>query len=290
MTSTIHSVEDGLPTAADVAAYRDHGFWLSGIVLPGDVLDAAERGMQRFYAGERDRPGPAGIESEGWHPEHGNVLRKNDYASLRIDELAALVAFPAIGAIAARLSGAAGVRLWHDQLLYKPVDEPGPPANVGWHTDRQYWESCTSQEMLTAWVPFHDVDARAGSITFVDASHRWETTGLDFFESDIERQEAELAAAGRTLVKVPAVLERGRVSFHNCRTIHGSGPNHGAQPRRSMAIHLQPADNRHQRHALGDGTLAEHRNDSLCRRAGDGPDYTDPALFPVLWTGASEGH
>jgi phytanoyl-CoA dioxygenase PhyH len=285
MTSTIHSAEHGLPTADDVAAYREHGFWLSGIVLPDDVLDAAERGMQRFYAGERDRPGPAGIEREGWHPEHGDGLRKNDYSSLRVDELAALVAFPAIGAIAARLSGAAGIRLWHDQLLYKPVDNEQLPANVGWHTDRQYWETCTSQEMLTAWVPFHDVDARSGSITFIDGSHRWETTGLDFFESDLDRQEAGLAAAGRTVVKVPAVLERGRVSFHNCRTVHGSGPNRGAQPRRSLAIHLQPIDNRHQRHALPDGTVAEHRNDSLCRRAADGssPDYTDPALFPVLW-------
>ena len=50
------------------------------IVLPGEVLDAAQRGMQRFYAGARDRPGPAGVEGDGWRPEHGDGLRKNDYA------------------------------------------------------------------------------------------------------------------------------------------------------------------------------------------------------------------
>lgn len=285
MNNIAHHLHDLLPTQTDVAAYRRHGFWLSDMVLPGEVLDAAERGMQRFYAGDRDRSGPAGVERDGWRPEHGDVLRKNDYASLRMNELAALVAHPAIGAIATRLSDAAGVRLWHDQLLFKPVDAPDRPANVGWHTDRQYWQTCTSQDMLTAWVPFHDVDERSGSITFIDASHRVKTTGLDFFASDLERQEANLASAGLPVVKVPGVLKRGQVSFHHCRTIHGSGPNRSATARRSLAIHLQPTHNRYQRHSLLDGTLAHHRNDDLCRRAGGGtPDYTDSALFPLLWS------
>ncbi len=269
-------LQDGLPTDADVVVYRERGFFLSGLVLPSEVLDAAERGMARFYAGERDRRGPASVEDNGWRPEHGNGLRKNDYASLRIDELAQLVSHPAIGAIAARLSGAAGIRLWHDQLLVKPVDLPDRAANVGWHTDRQYWQTCSSEDMLTAWVPFHDVDETGGSITFVDGSHHWNTTGGDFFEHDLDRQEAALVAAGRTVVKVPASLRRGQISFHHCRTIHGSGPNRSAQPRRSLAIHLQPSDNSYRPHAL-----AHHRNDDLCRRANDGtPDYTDPSRSP----------
>ncbi|MGB6581452.1 MAG: phytanoyl-CoA dioxygenase family protein [Streptosporangiaceae bacterium] len=281
ITPRLHHV---LPTEADVAAYREHGFWLSGIVLPPEILGAAERGMKRFYAGERDRPGPPGLEGDGWRPENGDVLRKNDYASLRVDELSALVAYPAIGAIAARLSGATGIRLWHDQLLFKPAGAPDRSANVGWHTDRQYWQTCSSEDMLTAWVPFHDVDERSGSITFIDSSHLWDTAGLDFFASDLERQETALTAAGHTVVKSPAVLKRGQVSFHHNRTIHGSGPNQSTAPRRSLAIHLQPSSNRYRHHTLPDGTAAHHRNDDLCRRGSDAaPDYTDPALFPVLW-------
>lgn len=273
-----------LPTADDVASFREHGFWLSDVVLGDDVLDAADQGMRRFYAGERDRPGPGLVELEGWHPEHGEGLRKNDYASLRVDELARLVSSPAIGAIAGILSDSLGIRLWHDQLLFKPVDIPGVPANVGWHTDRQYWQTCSSEDMLTAWVPFHDVDESSGSITFMDGSHRWDTLGLDFHEGDLAGQEAVLAAAGHEIVKVPAVLKRGQISFHHCRTVHGSGANHSPGPRRSLAIHLQPDSNRYRAYRHADGTFAEHRNDDLCRRAEDGtPDYTDPALFPVLW-------
>jgi hypothetical protein len=47
-------------------------------VIPEDLLDGAERGMARFYAGERDAAGYESVESDGWQQEHGDVLRKND--------------------------------------------------------------------------------------------------------------------------------------------------------------------------------------------------------------------
>ena len=111
--------------AEDIAFYQEHGYWISPVIVPPDVLDAAERGMERFYADDHDHVLPDIQATRGWRPEHGDVLRKNDYASLRVDELAALVHHPAIAGAAAALSGADGIRLWHDQLLYKP---PGGSA------------------------------------------------------------------------------------------------------------------------------------------------------------------
>jgi ectoine hydroxylase-related dioxygenase (phytanoyl-CoA dioxygenase family) len=216
-------------------------------------------------------------------PADGEVLRKNDYASLRVRELARLVSYPLIGATAAALSGASGIRLWHDQLLYKPVDGPGVPANVGWHTDRQYWRSCTSTEMLTAWVGFHDVDEDGGSVSFLAGSHRWDVTGLDFFSQDLTGPAARLTERGFRPDIRPTRMRRGQVSFHHCRTVHGSGPNHGSAPRRSIAIHLQPADNRFADLLTPDGTPARHANDELVRHVDGRPDYTDPAVCPRLW-------
>ena len=61
-------------------------------------------------------------------------------------------------------------------LLYKPVEPPnGKPANVGWHTDRGYWKTCTSANMLTAWIPFHDCDERMGTITMIEGELNVET-------------------------------------------------------------------------------------------------------------------
>ena len=108
------------------------------------------------------------------------------------------------------LSGADGVRLWHDQLLYKPVDAAGTPAVVGWHTDRQYWMTCDSEEMLTAWVGFHDVDETRGSVSFLAGSHRWDVTGLDFFSSDLAELEARIVRQGYTVDPRPARMRRAR--------------------------------------------------------------------------------
>ena len=283
---TTPPLDDLLPTDEQVAAYRRDGFHVTGPVLPPEVLDEAERGMARFYAGDHDAPfpGTTPYDSYDWQPGHGDVIRKNDYTSLQVREIAALTRHPVIGAIAARLSGAAEVRLWHDQLLYKPAGLDSAAGNVGWHTDRQYWSTCSSAQMLTAWVPFHDCDARVGGVTFVRGSHLWEQGRLDFWNTDLDALEAQFASEGRPVEKVTPVLPRGSLTFHHCRTIHGSGPNLARHPRRSVAVHLQPGDN----HWVGappleDGTPQDHRNDHLVRRAGDVPDYRDPRICPRVW-------
>jgi ectoine hydroxylase-related dioxygenase (phytanoyl-CoA dioxygenase family) len=235
-------------------------------VLPAP--DDAARGQERLYAGDLDRRIPE-REGLGWQPSHGDdVLRKNDFASRLVDELDALVRHPAIGAAAATLAGTGEIRLWHDQLLHKPPDEAG--AVVGWHTDRQYWGTCSSVTMLTAWVPFHDVDEETGTLELLDGSHRWsgDAHGLDFFGSDLETQEAGL---GRPVAKAPARMKKGQVSFHDCRTIHGSGPNRSGAPRRALAIHLQTGDNR---------WTGEQGHDLVGLTGGD---FSDPFWCPRLY-------
>ena len=268
-----------LPSPDDVASYIQHGFWISPVIIPDEVLDAADHGMQRYYAGDLDS---TGVHPSAWAPSPGPGLRKDDYASFCVDELAQLVRYPMIGATAAALSGVEGIRLWHDQLLYKPIDRADLQANVGWHTDRQYWMCCSSTEMLTAWVAFHDVCPEGGSVGFFDGSHRWDITGLDFFSQDMSGLEESARDQGFEATIVPTSMKRGQVSFHHCRTVHGSGPNRGIEPRRSIAIHLQPADNT----ALvaPDGTIAAHRNTELARQIDGKPDFGDERYFPLLWS------
>jgi ectoine hydroxylase-related dioxygenase (phytanoyl-CoA dioxygenase family) len=284
MTTTDLPPQVRLPTSDDLAAYQRDGFLVVRAIVPAAVLDAAGHGMRRFYAGDTDAafPGRTRYDHYDWSPAHGAGLRKNDYASRMVRELARLVEWPGIAAFAAALAGADGIRLWHDQLLYKPPGLDDGSGNVGWHTDRQYWRTCSSEQMLTCWVPFHDCDERTGGVSFVAGSHRWpQRRGLDFFTGDLTAQEALLEAAGGPVRKVVPVLRRGDVTFHHCRTVHGSGPNLSDRPRRSVAIHLQPTDNAWTLDA--DGQVAYHRNDELVRRVDGHPDYADPAICPPLW-------
>jgi hypothetical protein len=48
-----------------------------------------------------------------------------------------------------------------------PVRPPNPaePSNlVPWHVDKHYWQTTTSDRMLTAFIPFHDCDEHMGTI------------------------------------------------------------------------------------------------------------------------------
>jgi hypothetical protein len=279
-----------LPSAVDLAFYREHGWWISPVLFTAGELAAAQDSADHYYAGERDQPWPGQVEMDcGWKPEHGPGLRKNDYATLQMNGLAAVMRKPLLGATAAILAEADSVRLWHDQLLYKP----GDPAearqdHVGWHTDRGYWRVCSSDRMLTAWIPFHDCPEEMGTITMIDGSHRWpdNTTRLNFFDPDLDKLEREFNSGGQPVVKVPMVLAQGQVSFHSCLTIHGSSRNRTARPRRSLAVHVQDADNHWQRWVRPDGSIAGHGNDTFARARPDGtPDFADPGMFPTLWAG-----
>ncbi|HXW80837.1 MAG TPA: phytanoyl-CoA dioxygenase family protein [Acidimicrobiales bacterium] len=279
----------GLVTESDVEFYEQHGYWISPSIIAADVLDAAERGMERFYARDVDhllawdrRTDIDSIPPEryshwGWRPAHGDVMRKNDYTSLRVDELGGLAHFPPVAACAARLSGSGQLRLWHDQLLYKPVDTGNNFANVKWHTDRFYWKTCSSEEMLTAWIPFADVAERDGPMCVLDGSHRWSD------EVDIDWSSAPFSVIDDVVGQyhaelVPICLKRGQASFHHCKTIHGSGPNRGQAPRRSFVVHFQPSTN----HYVERGY--HHANDDLVGMSADGtPDYADPEISPQLY-------
>ncbi len=279
-----------LPSAADIAFYREHGWWISPRIYTASELAAAEAAADRYYQGERDLPWPGQVELDcGWKPEHGPGLRKNDYATLQMRDLAAIMRKPLLGATAALLAEVDGVRLWHDQLLYKPGD-PGETRsdNVGWHTDRGYWRVCSSDRLLTAWIPFHDCPEEMGTITMIDGSHRWpdNTTSLNFFDPDLDKLESAFDTGGNPVVKVPMVLGLGQVSFHSCFTIHGSSRNRSSRPRRSLAVHCQDAENHWQRWVHQDGSVAGHGNDLFARARADGsPDFADPAMFPTLWAG-----
>jgi ectoine hydroxylase-related dioxygenase (phytanoyl-CoA dioxygenase family) len=274
---------------ADVEFYREHGYWVAPRLVPDEVLDAAERGMRRVYAEDVDhvlswdrRTNLDDIPRDkyshwGWRPSYGDTMRKNDYMSLRVDELAQLARYPVIAACAARLCGAAKLRLWHDQLLYKPVDTGSNIAYVKWHTDRYYWQTCSNEDMLTAWIPFADVGEDDGAMCVVEGSQDWsDELTIEWNSAPFSVIHEIISDRGANLV--PIALKRGQVSFHHCKVVHGSGANRGAAPRRSLVIHFQPSTNRYVERGY------HHPSDELVRRTPAGaPDYSDPDVCPQLY-------
>ena len=286
MRSLTAHEESLLPTDEDIRSYHERGYWISPVVLSDEVLDDALHGVERHYAGERDAHLPLSGGYLDWSPEQREVLRLNDYVSMQNDELRDVVFQVVISAIAARLAGTTEIRLFHDQLVSKPAGQNVQEANIGWHVDAAYWQTCTSRSMLTAWVPFQDVTEEMGPITFIEGSHKWPDTEWmkTFNDRDLEKLEQSFTATGQTMKKVPVPMKRGQVSFHHCLTIHGGLPNRSATDRIALAIHLQDEANRYCRHVDENGKATLHINDLLCRKDADGsPDYSDPEVCPILW-------
>jgi len=274
-----------LPDAGAVAFFREHGWWVSPVCIDEDLLDDAGYGAERFYLGERDWPLPINIGTD-WKPENGVRLRTGDYLSLQVEEFRSLIHDPLIPAMAARLAGTLEIRLFHDQLLCKEPSDPGSETAIGWHTDKSYWRTCTSSNMLTAWIPLQDCTAGMGSLAVFDGSHRWPHHDdlPNFSQRELGPIERMLEERHGTVEPVVLELERGQVSFHHCRTIHGSRPNTSGHARLACAIHYQDGENRYNNTPLPDGRKATHINDLLCRRGSDQlPDYSDPGICPRLW-------
>ena len=219
------------------ATYAERGHWVSPVLFDAGDVERFRAATARVVDGDYrgDRPPTLCLPLA---PTDG-VLRKIDNAWWADPDLAWLATHPTLGAIAAALMACDGVRLWQDQLLYKP---PGGPAKttIGWHQDWASWDTVASHEaFVTAWVAFDDVDDDNGAMQMIPGSHRLGLVpdGSNFFSTDRDAQLDALAVHG---IGAPTsvVMRAGQVSFHHPLTFHGSGPNTSQRLRRSLAVHF----------------------------------------------------
>lgn len=273
-----------LPSDRDVDLYRERGWYRSPRIVPDGLINTALLGVERHFSGERDWSLPTTSGFSDWKPGDEG-LRSAEVIALRNRQLRELVSFPLLASIAARLSGSQQIRYFADTLIYKPPEDPNSVSVVGWHTDRAYWQTCTSEDMLTAWIPFQDTPAEMGPVMYVEGSHRWQgTDSMRTFRAQDLSQLQALFSEHLPIVKRPMTLQRGEVSFHHSRLLHGSEPNRSGAPRIALALHLQPMENRYRVHRNEQGVPWHIFNDDLARKLADGtPDYADPAVFPLLW-------
>jgi hypothetical protein len=285
-----------LPSAADVQWYAEHGWYLTKKLLTDHEVDTIVAATERFYAGERDRALPLAPPNLAyWTQADGPVQRHNDYIHYEHDVIGDILRKPLIGAVAAMLAQAEEIRIFQTTLIYKPPRPDEPTNRVPWHMDKHYWQTCTSEKMLTAFIPFHDCGEQQGTITMVDGSHRWtEVPGDDSTRHFAHRDRSELEEMlrrnaehnGATVNRIPMIIPKGHMSFHHCMTYHGSGPNLGELPRRAVSVHLQDGANSYRPHRRPTGEPVVYNHDVLVRRTLDGvPDYADPAFCPVIWRG-----
>jgi ectoine hydroxylase-related dioxygenase (phytanoyl-CoA dioxygenase family) len=261
------TLDDRYPLEASAPAfYREHGYiQLRGVLDPAAIARYRDAIGDLVRAQTADRP-PLAARSV------------YDRAFLQVTNLwtrSALVKEFVFGRrlarIAAELMGCRGVRLWHDQALYK---EPGG-GYTPWHADQYYWPLATDRS-TTAWIPLQETPAKMGPLAFADGSFRLHD-GRDLEIGEDSERVLQRSLAGYPVAERPFAL--GDVSFHSGWTFHRAGPNRTDRARAVMTIIYIDADMR----------LAEPRNHNQVRdwqawcpdvKVGE---IIDAPLTPVLY-------
>lgn len=130
--------------------------------------------------------------------------------------------------IAAELMGVAGVRMYHDQALYK---EPGG-GYTPWHVDQFYWP-LSNANSVTVWVPLQSTPLELGPLSFAIGSQVIEQ-GRELAISDESEEKIRHNLRDFPIDEGPYDL--GEVSFHAGWTFHRAGPNTSAAPRAVMTV------------------------------------------------------
>ena len=231
-------------TQPQIAEFRERGFLLLGPVMRreeavglkkrlDDVLDGksqAEPELKRNLLGETESVVVQVVNI--W--EADDLFREHIYN-------------PAVCAAVADLIPADTLRVWHDQIQYKPPKVGGP---TNWHQDHPYWPIIQPADLVSAWVALEDADVENGCMWMVPRSHRWGPhkngtigTIADGFVPDYDPAQVP---AGERVEWVPCPVRAGEAMFHHCLTWHGSPPNRSERGRPAIAVHYMPGYTRYE--------------------------------------------
>jgi len=174
----------------------------------------------------------------------------------------------------AQLTGAKTLRIWHDQIQYKPASTGG--VNM-WHQDAPLWPVLAPMTEVSAWIALDDVDPENGCMSMVPGSHKWGNNMETLFK--IQAFDAlPDTFEGHPIEVRTCPVQKGEVHYHHSLTWHGSPANKSGRPRRAIAIHFMTEETRY----VGSGF---HEIQNLIE-VGDG-ELIAGAHFPVLWDASS---
>jgi ectoine hydroxylase-related dioxygenase (phytanoyl-CoA dioxygenase family) len=231
-------------TPDQIASYRENGFLVIDDFLSPEELEnwrktvlsaVAERGGKKMPGKDIKVGEDDGINKDAGY--FGKVFDQLINLWQTHEGVRKLMLDERIGKMAAQLAGASGIRVWHDQALFKR-----PWANpTAWHLDTPFW-SFSDREALSIWIALDDATYENGCLYFIPGSSKVTT----FENSSIGKNMDSIFEVYPTLAgarSVAAPMKAGSCSFHNGLTIHGAGANMTSGFRRAMTCAFMPDGN-----------------------------------------------
>ncbi|MBC7568246.1 MAG: phytanoyl-CoA dioxygenase family protein [Spirosoma sp.] len=208
-----------------IAFYRKNGYVKLKQVLSADVLTYYGEVITDlvFRLNTLDKPMSERTTYERAFLQIMNLWREDEQAQ-------EFVFSKRLARIATDLMGVEGVRIYHDQALYK---EPSGGITP-WHADQFYWP-LSSSKTTTVWIPLQDTPMELGPLAFAEGSQSVEI-GRDLEISDESEQILANALQKENFPLNNTPFDLGEVSYHAGWTFHRAGPNTSNRPRGVMTM------------------------------------------------------
>jgi ectoine hydroxylase-related dioxygenase (phytanoyl-CoA dioxygenase family) len=146
------------------------------------------------------------------------------------EDVKALICSKRLAKIATELMQTDGVRIYHDQALFKE----GGGGITPWHADQYYWP-LDSDKTVTAWIPLQATPLEMGPLEFSAGSHVIEA-GRELEIGDDSESQIQQHLRVTNFKQVIEPFEAGEISFHSGWVFHRAGANITNQMRKVMTI------------------------------------------------------
>jgi phytanoyl-CoA hydroxylase len=240
---------------AQIAQFHERGYLQVGRVMSDEQADTLRERLFQVMADKSARS-PESKRNMAGDPEKVLIQIVNIWEA---DDLFNAHLFnPVMCEMVAQVIPADTLRVWHDQVQYKPPKVGGP---TDWHQDHPYWPIIQPADLVSAWVALDDVDVENGCMWMVPGSHKWGphkggTIGTN--EEDFAPlPDLSLLPPGIDVTPVPMPVKKGCAGLHHCLTWHGSPPNRSDRGRPGIAVHYMPGYTRYEKDP-GKTHLVEH--------------------------------
>ena len=208
-----------------ITSYRSNGFVKLKNVLAPEVVDYMRATIS--------------LEVQRLNTQHVPLEQRDTYskAFLQImniwtqsEAVKNIVFSKRLAKIATDLMGVEGVRMYHDQALYKEAGGGFTP----WHADQYYWP-LSNDNTVTVWMPLQKTPLEMGPLEFSAKSFQLQD-GRTLKISDNSENIIEKKLRLSDFVQVIEPFDLGEVSFHSGWVFHRAGANFSNQMRKVMTI------------------------------------------------------
>lgn len=212
-------------TPEQIALYKENNFIKIKEVLPVEVVEyfnqiitkkVEEINTQDLPLADRDTYGKAFLQLFNLWELDASIQK--------------LVFSKRLAGIAAQLMKVEGVRLYHDQALFKEAGGGITP----WHADQYYWP-LSSDKTVTAWIPLQQTPRDMGPLEF-SAGSQVITDGRNLSIGDTSENEIQKRLRVTDFKHIIEPFDVGEISFHSGWIFHRAGANFTEQMRKVMTV------------------------------------------------------